>query len=229
MSKSFNQLFDSQITTLRHRLTIDPQQLEHFESTLKQFHDSNEELMDQMMEKLRESVNPKAAPALEALKSQKSNVFERAKKIEISDGHIPFLPVIPAPYFGGYDNLMNLVENSGGNLLYDTKITNEVKVPDRPYYIFDVDNGSNWDRRSRKERMKRSELTAAELISLVALHFDDLEGFNWWAGGSSAAWSPAKSSSPCLEKKYGENHVTLWTRASSVKDIPSCLCRMDPR
>jgi hypothetical protein len=208
-------------------LTVDPQQLESFESIIKQYSGNREELLNQMKEKLSEPDNPKVAPALESLKNQKSNVLERAKKIEISDGHIPFLPVIPAPYFGGYDNLMNLLEDRGGNLISDIKITNEVKVPDSPYYIFDVDNGYNWDQRSWKERKKRSELTAAELISLVALHIDDLEGFNWWAGGSSAAWSPAQSSSPCIEKKNGS--LTLRTRASSVKDIPSCLCRMEPR
>lgn len=227
MSKSLNQLFESQITTLRNRLTVDPQQLERIEAFIKRYSGNHEELLNQMKEKLNEPDNPKAAPALEALKSQKRTVLERAKKIEIGDGHIPFLPVIPAPYFGGYDNLMNLLENSGGNLLSDNKITNEVKVPDYPYYIFDVDNGRNWDRRSYKERKKRSELTAAELISLVALHIDDLKGFNWWAGGSSAAWSPVRSSSPCIEKE--KDSLTLRTRASSVKDIPSCLCRMDPR
>lgn len=128
---------------------------------------------------------------VEDLRDQKAAVLEKARATHIGDGHIPFLPVIPRSYRGVHD-LMEMVihGNDVGRVYLDpTEIFDLVGTPKRPYFIYDVEDGSRTlDKSVDKAREiftkeKRSGLTVAEVIAL-AVHTDVLLRHNVWAAGS---------------------------------------------
>lgn len=101
-------------------------------------------LFDSQMETLKSRGCPQEI--LEVFQKQKSEVLNKASenKIEITE-HIPFLPVIPHSYIGIY-GLMSMVRNDekvGYICLNPNEITDLVKAPKNPYFIYDVENGED--------------------------------------------------------------------------------------
>jgi len=133
---------------------------------------------------------PKAI--LSVLQGQMGPVIARAKQMTFKEGRIPFLPVIPALFLSIYTQ-MEMVKNktkSGRNLLDPTDLTNVVQTPKKPYFIFDVEDGTEMRGRSiadaedliSKQRNRRC-LTDVESISLC-IHTDVLNRHNVDCSGS---------------------------------------------
>lgn len=128
----------------------------------------------------------------EALKVHKNDVVEYAAHMTISEGNIPFLPVIPIGDLGYY-GLMDLVrsesEENGLVFLRPYRVIDQFKVPNHPYYIFNVEDGESTlgelpeDAEKIFKQQNRSGLTAAESIAL-ATHTDVLSKHSLWAVGS---------------------------------------------
>jgi len=148
-----------------------------------------EKLFDSQIQTLKDRGCPEQI--VELLTRQKSTVLAKASEMTFEDGHIPFIPVIPFTYRSPYD-LMAQVRNDnqqGYNYLNPTAITDKVGSPDKPYYIYDVEDGKallgeipeNAEKILKKQ--SRSPLTAAEVIAL-ATHTDVLKEHYVWATGS---------------------------------------------
>ena len=132
------------------------------------------------------------------LVAQKSSVLSKASKIAFENGHIPFIPVIPQTYRSFYD-LMAMVRNGDkrGYVHLDpvvvTSITDKIKTPDKPYYIYDIEDGRRLVGKSPKEAEKileeqpRSPLTAAEIIALC-VHTNVLKHHYVQATGSRCSY-----------------------------------------
>ena len=107
------------------------------------------------------------------------------------DGHIPFIPVIPRTYRSIYDLIAMVWNNDkqGYTYLNPMAITDRIRVPDRPYYIFDVEDGealldmSPGSAEKTLKSQKRSPLTVAEVVALC-IHTDVLSRHDIWATGS---------------------------------------------
>ncbi len=111
------------------------------------------------------------------LKLQQFPVLAKARETGISEGNIPFIPVIPPAYRSIYDQMNSVFPNGhrGFTELNPTAIVDVEKTPNRPYYIFDVDFGTSLlgrpPRRARQSIKHRGRfpLTAAEIISVALL------------------------------------------------------------
>src|SRR2546426_10763783 len=100
-----------------------------------------EKVFDTQIQILRE--RGCAEQIVDILKSQKYSVLKKASEMTIETGHIPFLPVIPRTLLSIYDQ-MPMVRNRievGSAHLDSSRITDVVKTPASPYYIFDIENG----------------------------------------------------------------------------------------
>lgn len=148
-----------------------------------------ERLFDSQIATLRDRDTP--AAIVELLANQRDSVISKASEETREDGHIPFLPVIPRTYRSPYD-LMAMVRNGskvGYTYLNPTEITDEVKTPNEPYYIYDVEDGEATRGKSPEsvqmffESQGRYGLTAAEVMALTT-HTDVLWGHYVFATGS---------------------------------------------
>ena len=128
---------------------------------------------------------------VELFVSQKGDVLRKAGEMVIADGNIPFLPVIPRSYRSSYD-LMAMVKNGtkvGYTYLYPDEISDTVETPNKPYYVYDVENGQATRGKSPRDaeeilkRQLRSPLTAAEVMALCT-HTDVLSRHYVLASGS---------------------------------------------
>ncbi|MBI2096414.1 MAG: hypothetical protein HYT43_02160 [Candidatus Taylorbacteria bacterium] len=128
---------------------------------------------------------------VEILQNQKGQVVKKASEMTIGDGNIPFLPVIPRSFRSPYD-LMAMVRNGskvGYTHLNPTQISDVVDAPSKPYYIYDVEDGSSTLGKSPKnaekilKQQKRSPLTVAGVMALTT-HTDVLLRHYVWATGS---------------------------------------------
>jgi hypothetical protein len=131
-------------------------------------------LFDSQMETLKSRGCPQAI--LEAFQDKKSEVLGKAAEMEIGEGHIPFIPVIPRAYLGIY-GLMPMVrhgDKAGYTYLDPNEITDNVKTPKGPYFIYDVEDGRDMLGKSPEKAEKliknqgRSCLTADEGVALCA-------------------------------------------------------------
>jgi hypothetical protein len=131
-------------------------------------------LFDSQMETLKSRGCPQAI--LEAFQDKKSEVLGKAAEMEIGEGHIPFIPVIPRAYLGIY-GLMPIVrhgDKAGYTYLDPNEITDNVKTPKGPYFIYDVEDGRDMLGKSPEKAEKliknqgRSCLTADEGVALCA-------------------------------------------------------------
>ncbi|MFH1612112.1 MAG: DUF5701 family protein [bacterium] len=132
-------------------------------------------LFDSQMETLKSRNCPQAI--LEAFQNKKSEVLSKAAEMEVPEGHIPFIPVIPRSYMGIY-GLMPMVRNGdkvGYTYLDPNEITDEVETPKNPYFIYDVEDGKDVLGKSPEKvgklikEQKRFCLTADEGIA-VCVH-----------------------------------------------------------
>jgi len=108
------------------------------------------------METLKSRGCPQAI--LEAFGNQRNAVLSKTAEMEILEGHIPFVPVIPRTYMGVY-GLMPMVRNGdevGYTYLDPKEITDKVETPKGPYFIYDVEDG--------KEMLGDSPKKAEKLI-----------------------------------------------------------------
>lgn len=147
-----------------------------------------EQLFDSQIATLKDRGVPQQV--LETLQNKKSEVINRASKMTIGAGNIPFIPVIKPNYLGYY-GLMSLVRNGakeGYSYLDPSVITDKVETPSGLYYIYDVEDGEVMRGKSPETAEKllkaerRSPLTAAEAIALathtnvLSRHFVDASG-----------------------------------------------------
>ena len=147
-------------------------------------------LFDTQIATLKDRVVPEQI--VEILQNQKGAVVKKASKMNIGDGNIAFLPVIPRSYRSPYD-LMAMVKNGGKagyyTYLNPTQISDVVDAPSEPYYIYDVEDGDSTRGDNPEaaekifEQQKRSPLTAAEVMALTT-HTDVLSRYGVWATGS---------------------------------------------
>jgi hypothetical protein len=152
-------------------------------------------LFDSQMETLKTRGCPQVI--LEAFQNKKNEVLEKAVVMEISEGNIPFVPVIPRIYLGIY-GLMPMVRNGdkvGYTCLDPNEITNKVETPKGPYFIYDVENGKDMLGKPPEKAEKlikeqnRSCLTADEGIALcihtnvLPEHYVDCTGSRYGRAG----------------------------------------------
>ncbi len=120
---------------------------------------------------------------IDMLQEQMNTVLDTAVSMNVSDNHIPFIPVVPRSYWG-LNALMNTIEYKGikgYSVLPPHEVTDEIQTPEKPYYIYDVEDGKEYLGISPKDSEKkiakdsRSPLTVQEGIAL-ALHVPVLQG-----------------------------------------------------
>ncbi len=148
-------------------------------------------LFDSQMETLKSRGCPQAI--LEAFQNQRDAVLSKAAEMEIYEGHIPFVPVIPRIYMGVY-GLMPMVRNGekvGYTYLDPNEITDQVETPKNPYFIYDVEDGKDMLGKSPEKsekiitEQKRSCLTADEGIAVcthtnvLSEHYVDCAGSHY--------------------------------------------------
>ena len=147
------------------------------------------DLFDRQIEILRDRGCPNQV--LARLISQKSQVLAKASTIVFKDNRIPFLPIIPFSSLS-LSTQMSMVKNgnkAGFTNLKANEIKDIVSTPNQPYYIFDVEDGTDMLGRSVRKatelikNLDRSPLTAAEVISL-SIQTDALSKRYVDAGGS---------------------------------------------
>ena len=165
---------------------------------------------------------------IEALQNQKGTVVEKASKMTIGEGNIPFLSVIKPAYLG-YDGLMSMVRNGdkqGYCYLNPTLITDEIQTPDELYYIYDVEDGEATRGKSPEKaidifkKQSRLALTAAEAVNLCIIT-DVLSRHYVWASGSRydgsnevPSVSLARGDQPGLSWHYLGGSIVRWGFAS---------------
>lgn len=134
-----------------------------------------DKLFDSQIQTLKDRGCPKQI--VELVQNQKGSVLENANEMEIPEGHIPFVPVIPRIYMGVY-GLMPMVRNNekqGYTCLDPNEITDKVETPKKPYFIYDVEDGKKMLGKSPEKaeklikEQKRFCLTADEGIA-VCVH-----------------------------------------------------------
>jgi len=132
-------------------------------------------LLDSQMETLKSLGCPQAI--MKAFNNQRDTVLSKAAEMEIPEGHIPFVPVIPRTYMGVY-GLIPMVRNGdkvGYTYLNPNEITDNVETPKEPYFIYDAEDGKAMLGKSPEKAEKlikkqnRSCLTADEGIA-VCVH-----------------------------------------------------------
>lgn len=156
-------------------------------------------LFDNQLETLKSQNCPQAI--LEAFQNKKSDVLNKAAEMEIPEGNIPFVPVIPRSYMGIY-GLMPMVRNDdkmGYTYLNPNEMTdNEEEIPKNPYYIYDIEPGkvtlgkSPEDAEKIIKKQNRLRHITDEDIA-VCVHTDVLSDHYLWSTGSRyvlSGWVP---------------------------------------
>lgn len=140
--------------------------------------------IEQLFENQLAILTKRGCPAsiVEAFDRSKKQILTHALLITVAEGHISFLPVI-TPCYLGYHGLMAMVRHNNQSGLVECevdRISDTEEVPARLYYIFDVDDGMEWEGRPPEIahtlicQNKRLPTTTAEILS-VARHTDLLE------------------------------------------------------
>lgn len=173
---------DDVVTEAKRQVTV-----ESVEEKKKNFG----QLFDSQLETLKGRGCPQAI--LETFQKQRDKIIANAKAIQtnIAKGNIPFLPVVPKIYLGVY-GLMPMVRNGekvGYTYLNPNELSDVVKTPKTPYYIFDVEDGKAMlgklpnDAEKIIKKQNRSCLTDAEVIA-IGVHTDVLSNHYLDATGS---------------------------------------------
>jgi hypothetical protein len=160
-----------------------------------------EKLFDKQIQTLKDRGCPPVI--LEMLTEQRSQVIEKASKMAFEKGRIPFLAVIPRIYLTIYSQ-MAMVRNKdkvGYTYLDAKEITDVVKTPDKPYYIFDVEDGEAMLGKAPQDAEKlinkqgRRCVTEVEVIALgiqtdvLSRHFVDATGSRYGSSdGMPGLW-----------------------------------------
>ncbi|MDA2936357.1 DUF5701 family protein [Patescibacteria group bacterium AH-259-L05] len=147
------------------------------------------DLFKAQLQTLKDRGCPEAIVSM--FENQKSDVLAKAIEMTFGEENTPFLPVIPRTYASIYYQ-MPMVKNgskTGYTYLDPAEITDVVETPNKPYYIFDVEDGEAMRRTSPKDAEKRIKkqnrrcLTEVEVIAL-GVHTDVLSRHYVDAAGS---------------------------------------------
>ena len=156
-----------------------------------------DKLFDSQIQTLKSRNVPKQIAAM--LENQRETIIARALDIHFKNGHIPFLPIIPKASIS-IDTQMRMVRNgkkTGRKVSHSgalIMVTDMFKTPERPYYIFDIEDGTATlgknplDAQNLINEQGRRGLTEVEVIG-VAIHTDVLTRQTrhyLWAVGSRA-------------------------------------------
>lgn len=118
---------------------------------------------------------------LEVFWNNKEKVLNHAESITVTEGNLPFAPVI-VPLYLGYHGLVSLVRykgKQGYTYLDPIQITDIEKVPSRLYYMFDIEDGTAMLGKKSEDAdkliVKQGRLLAvtAEVLS-IGIHTDVL-------------------------------------------------------
>lgn len=187
----------------------------------------------------------------------KKPILSHASSLIITEGHLPFLPVVSLDQLN-YDELMALVQykDRPGRVCCEVdRITNLEKTPVGLYYIFDVEEGAEWQGRAPEVACTliyqngRFPVTAVEIINL-ALQTEVLARRSLDAAGSrfgsdrtpmvwlnvviseaSRGWKRSISEKEfgisLLKKELGKPGLGWWYSSSpSQGGAPSCASRL---
>ena len=184
-------------------------------------------LFDSQLETLKSRNCPQAI--LEAFQNKKSEVLNKAAEMEIPEGNIPFVPVIPRSYMGIY-GLMPMVRNGdkiGYTYLDPNEMTDNEEVPKNPYYIYDVEPGkatlgkSPEDAEKIIKKQNRLRHITDEDIA-VCVHTDVLSDHYLWSTGSRYRHSDRVP----VVYLGGAGPELYWRHADySVDELGSASCR----
>ena len=171
------------------------------------------------------------------LSHQKAVVIKKALEMTIRDGYIAFLPVIPRSHLT-VNTQMAMVEkdgNKGFNYLNPNLISNKVKTWNKPYYIFNVEDGEATRNKSPHDAEKilknseRSPLTVAETVSLalhtrvLTRHSLDATGSRFSSYGVPSIWF--NESIPKLGWVSIGRQMLTSSSSSPRRGTPSCGSR----
>lgn len=121
---------------------------------------------------------------LRALEKQRKHVIERAQCSKFRKESIPFLPAIPRIHFGRHTlqwliTMVKVGDARGYSDLEPNLLKDFGEIPDQPYWIFDVDDGtrikgmSPWIAYDMLKAHQRLPMTTTEIVSLCII-FDVL-------------------------------------------------------
>ena len=128
---------------------------------------------------------------LEAFQEQKGDVIANASGMNIPEGNIAFLPVIPK-FYGSSRFQMPMVKNGdqvGYTYLDPNGISDVVYTPNAPYFIFNVEDGQSMRGKASQDadrlikKQNRRGLTDVEVVAL-GIHTDVLRNHFVFAIGS---------------------------------------------
>lgn len=175
-------------------------QLEEEEKESKPKKEDLEKLFDAQIQTLKDRGCPSVI--IDMLREQRDQVLQKASEITIAKKHIPFLPVIPRIYLSIYSQ-MQMVRNGdkvGYTYLKPSEITDVVKTPQDPYYIFDVEDGEAMLGKAPKDAEKAIKqqnwrgLTEVEVIALgihtnvLSRHYVDAVGSRYGSDRVPLLW-----------------------------------------
>ncbi|MDP3999009.1 MAG: hypothetical protein Q8P76_00230 [bacterium] len=111
---------------------------------------------------------------ISALLKQKEAVIAKASEMIFAESYIPFIPVIPREWRTPLDQVVFLhEENKGFCRIESQDIWNNQEMPQKPYYIFNVEDGAALRRENPNahehhlDESGRRFLTAEEIINLA--------------------------------------------------------------
>lgn len=197
------------------------------------------------------------ADIAEIFSRNKKLILAHASSLIMTEGYLPFLPVVSLDQLNYYE-LMELIQykdRSGRVCCEADRITDLEKVPVGLYYIFDVEEGAEWQSRAPEVARTlicqngRLPTTAVEIINL-ALQTDVLARRSLDATGSrygsdrtpmvwlnvviseaSRGWKRSISEKEfgisLLKKELGKPGLGWWYSSSpSLGGAPSCASRL---
>jgi len=125
------------------------------------------------------------------VQNQKDAVIQKASGMIIGEENIPFLPIIPRSYLSPHSQMA--ATRNGVKVGYTdidpNSITDQVKTSHKPYYIYDVEDGTSTLGNSPEDaekiinRQRRFSFTVAEILALV-VHTNVLSRYCVWATAS---------------------------------------------
>lgn len=191
-----------------------------------------ERLFDLQMQTLEERYCKMAIIGL--LKFQKSDVIAKALKMTVRHAcHIPFLPVIHRSYMSTYDQMVMVLHKLKIGYNHEIQpnfIHQVVKTPKAPYFVFDIEDGSDTKGLTPKsvrpcfKEMGRRGLTEVEIISLC-IHTDVLDRHFVSAAGCRIGTGKIGGKVPAIYLN-GAGPTMLWQFAGLAMPrygIPSCI------
>ena len=171
---------------------------------------------------------------IDKLIAKRQAVIKQALALNMPFDRIPFLPVITERYLNIHFLLKSVFFEGrmGFCRLDNLRLSNVVKVPDEPYYIFDVDDGTGsldiepWRAETNVKIAERSCLTDCEVVAL-GVHTGVLARHYLMAIGSRYS-NGVETCFPSLQVCNGKpimDHRCLSNSPAQFLGTPSCSLR----